>query len=269
MTDRLSPLDERARNIWNSPGGLYDDISRTIADAIEHAVERLDPRPGEHVLDLATGTGWASRCIARRFPKVHVRGLDLADRLLAHARQLADREQLAIDYAVGNAESLPYDDAELDAVVSTFGIMFASRPELAAAELGRVVKSGGRVVLATWADDGNVAAMFGILRRFMPTPPAAPSPFAWGRPDRMRELLGSSFELDFEPGTNSFRYPSGESAWNFWREHYGPIQSLAAALDEPRRTELAQAMISWHETFASPLGYEQPRRYWIARGIRR
>jgi ubiquinone/menaquinone biosynthesis C-methylase UbiE len=139
MTDRLSPLDERARNIWNSPGGLYDDISRTIADAIEHAVERLDPRPGEHVLDLATGTGWASRCIARRFSKVHVRGLDLADRLLAHARQLADREQLAIDYAVGNAESLPYADAELDAVVSTFGIMFASRPELAASELGRVV----------------------------------------------------------------------------------------------------------------------------------
>jgi SAM-dependent methyltransferase len=269
MTDRLSPPDERTRNIWNSPGELYDDISRTIADAIEHAVERLEPRPGEHVLDLATGTGWASRCIARRFPGAHVRGLDLADRLLAHARRLAEREQLAIPYDVGNAESLPLGDAELDAVVSTFGIMFASRPELAASELGRVVKPQGRVVLATWAEDGNVAAMFGILRRFMPAPPAAPSPFAWGRPDRIRELLGSNFELELEPGVNCFRYPSGESAWNFWREHYGPIKSLAAALDEPRRAELAQEMIRWHESFASPLGYEQPRRYWIVRGVRR
>jgi len=269
MSDPLSPQTEKARNTWNAPGGRYDDISRTIADAIEHAVERLEPRPGERVLDLATGTGWASRCIARRFPEVHISGLDIADRLLAHARQLAEREQLAIAYGVGNAESLPLEDATLDAVVSTFGVMFASQPERAASELGRVVKPGGRVVLATWAEDGNVAVMFGILRRFMPTPPAGPSPFAWGRPDRMRELLGASFELDFEPGINCFRYPSGESAWNFWREHYGPIQSLAAALDEPRRAELAQAMISWHESFASPLGYEQPRRYWIARGVRR
>jgi len=269
MTDNTSARDERTRSVWNAPGGLYDDISRTIADAIDHAVERLEPGPGERVLDLATGTGWASRCIARRFPSVHVSGIDLADRLLEHARELADRERLAITYAVGNAEGFPSGDAEFDAVISTFGIMFASRPELAAAELARVVKPKGRIVLATWAEDGNVAAMFAILRRFMPTPPAAPSPFAWGRPDRMRELLGAHFELDFEPGTNSFRYASGESAWNFWREHYGPIRSLAAALDEPRRAELARAMIDWHESFGSPLGYEQPRRYWIARGVRR
>jgi len=269
MNEPLSPQTEKARSVWNAPGGRYDDISRTIADAIEHAVDRLDPRPGERVLDLATGTGWASRSIARRFPEVRISGLDIADRLLAHARQLAERERLAIDYGVGNAESLPLEDASLDAVVSTFGVMFAAQPERAAAELGRVVKPGGRIVLATWAEDGNVAAMFGILRRFMPAPPAGPSPFAWGRPERIRELLGSSFELELEEGTNWFRYPSGESAWNFWREHYGPIQSLAAALDEPRRAELARAMIAWHESFASPLGYEQPRRYWIVRGVRR
>jgi SAM-dependent methyltransferase len=269
MTEAPSPQIERARNVWNAPGGHYDDISRTIADAIEHAVERLEPRPGERVLDLATGTGWASRCIARRFPGVHVSGLDIADRLLEHARRLAEREQLAIAYGVGNAEALPLEDASLDAVVSTFGIMFAAQPELAAAELGRVVKPGGRVVLANWADDSAVAAMFGILRRFMPAPPAGPSPFAWGRPEHVRELLGAQFELELEPGTNCFRYPSGESAWSFWREHYGPIRSLAAALDEAQRSELGRAMIAWHESFPSALGYEQPRRYWIVRGVRR
>jgi len=124
-------------------------------------------------------------------------------------------------------------------------------------------------VLATWAEDGNVAAMFNVMRPFMPAPPAPPSPFAWGRSECVRERLGSSFDLAFEQGTNWFRYASGASAWNFWREHYGPVQSLAAALDDRPRAELASAMITWHESFPSALGYEQPRRYWITRGVRR
>lgn len=64
----VQPHNERARSVWNAPGGRYDEISRSIADALEHAVERLRPSAGERVLDLATGTGWASRIAAQRFP---------------------------------------------------------------------------------------------------------------------------------------------------------------------------------------------------------
>jgi len=271
MTEAVQPHNEKARNVWNAPGALYDEISRSIADAIEHAVERLQPAAGERILDLATGTGWASRSIARRCPTASVTGVDIAEQLLETARALAAREQLGITYRIGDAERLPFEDGQFDAVVSTFGVMFASNPTQAASELARVVRPGGRVVLSTWADDGNVAAMFGVMKPFLPAPPtpAPPSPFAWGRPERLRELLEPSFQLTIEDGTNRFRYPSGERAWQLWKSSYGPIRSLAERLDASASAEFARAMCVWHETFPSPLGYEQPRNYRIARGIRR
>ena len=198
-------------------------------------------------------------------------GVDIADELLGAARSLAAREGLDIEYQHGDAERLSFRDAELDAVISTFGVMFASNPGAAAAEIARVVKPGGRVVLSTWTADGNVAAMFGVMKPLLPaapTPPT-PSPFAWGRVETLRELLGASFELSFEQGTNCFRYASGASAWELWREHYGPMKSLSDRLDDERREQFVRALSAWHETFATPLGYEQPRTYVIARGVRR
>lgn len=271
MSNGVQPHNERARSIWNAPGGRYDDISRSIADAIEHAVERLRPTSGERVLDLATGTGWASRIIASRFPTAVVTAIDIADEMLDFARATAVRQELAIQYRTGDAEQLPFDDGEMDAVVSTFGVMFATKPEAAAAELARIVRPGGRVVLATWKHDSNVAAMFGVMKPFLPAPasPAPPSPFAWGRVERLHELLDESFEVSVEEGTNNFRYESGEQAWNLWVNHYGPTKSLAHSLDDARREEFKQAMVRWHETFPSPLGYEQPRTYWITRAVRK
>ena len=114
----------------------YDAISKGIADSIEHAVLRLDPRPGERILDLATGTGWTSRLVARRGATVI--GADIATDLLAAARANATAAGLSIDYQVGDAERLPFKDGEFDAVISTCGVMFASRPEKAAREMARV-----------------------------------------------------------------------------------------------------------------------------------
>lgn len=271
MSNVVQAHNEKARSVWNAPGGRYDEISRSIADAIEHAVERLQPTAGERVLDLATGTGWASRIVAQRFPGAVVTGVDIAEQMLEYARAVAAKQELAITYRHGDAEKLSFETGELDAVVSTFGVMFASRPEDAAAELSRVVKRGGRVVLSTWKHDSNVANMFGVMKQFMPAPPQPPppSPFAWGRVERIQELLGASFDLTFEEGTNHFRYGSGEQAWNLWANHYGPAKSLAGNLDDARREEFKRAMIAWHETFASPLGYDQPRAYLITRAIRK
>jgi ubiquinone/menaquinone biosynthesis C-methylase UbiE len=168
MTNIVQTHNHKAQSVWNSPGGRYDEISRSIADAIEHAVERLAPRAGERILDLATGTGWASRVVAQRFPGVRISGADIAEHMLAHARAVASTQRLDIDYHHADAEKLPFDDGAFDGVVSTFGVMFVGNPEAAAAELARVVRKGGRVALATWKDDSNVFNMFGVMRKFMP-----------------------------------------------------------------------------------------------------
>jgi ubiquinone/menaquinone biosynthesis C-methylase UbiE len=273
MSNVVEAHNVKAQSVWNSTAGRYDEISRSIADAIEHAVARVDARPGERILDLATGTGWASRSVAQRSNGVKVIGADIADQMLDYARAAAARHELDIQYRHADAERLPFADGEFDAVVSTFGVMFAGNPEAACAEIARVVKPGGRVVLATWKPDANVFHMFGVMKKHMPAPPAgapAPrSPFEWGKVARVEELLAARFDLGFEHGTNHFRYASGEQAWQLWVNHYGPTKSLAASLDDARREELRRDLIAWHETFASPLGFDQPRDYLVVRGVRK
>lgn len=271
MTDVVQAHNQKAQAVWNSPGGRYDDISRSIADAIEHAVERVQPKAGERILDLATGTGWGSRVLAQRFPGVKLIGADIAEQMLDYARATAASLELPIEYQHADAEQLPFADASFDAVISTFGVMFVGKPEAAAAELARVVKKGGRVVLSTWQSDSNLFHMFGVMKKFMPPPPqpAPPSPFEWGKRERLQQLLGADFDVQIEEGENHFRYASGEQAWNLWSNHYGPSRTLAGNLDDARRAEFRREMIAWHETFKSELGYDQPRKYLITRATRR
>jgi SAM-dependent methyltransferase len=178
---------------------------------------------------------------------------------------------LSIDYQVGDAERLPFDDASFDAVVSTCGVMFATRPEAAAKELARVCRPGGRVALTTWQSDGTLFRMFQVMKRHMPPPPepAPPSPFAWGNPDRIRELLGDAFDLRLEPGVSYYREPSPEAAWITFSTGYGPTRSLAAGLDPERLQAFRDDFVSFHADFSTDLGITVPRDYWLTVGIRR
>jgi SAM-dependent methyltransferase len=255
--------------VWNSGGEAYEAISQQIGTALEHCVARLDPKPGERILDLATGTGWTSRLVARR--GAAVTGADIAGDLLAAATERARNEGLAIEYQIGDAEKLAFADQSFDGVVSTFGVMFASRPDAAAAELVRACKRGGRIALATWLPDSSVFKMFQVMRQFMPPPPspAPPSPFEWGNTDRLRELLARDFELRFEQGVAVYFGRDGAEAWNAFVTGYGPTKTLAKSLDERRRRELQEAFIAFHEGYRTELGITVPRQYLITLGKRK
>lgn len=266
----IQPHNARPAAVWSAGGAAYDQISHGIADALEHCVRRLAPQPGERVLDLATGTGWTSRLVARHGALVD--GVDIAEALLETARARAVAEGLPIAYHLGDAEALPFDDAAFDAVVSTFGVMFVSRPEAAAAELARVVRPGGRLALTTWTHDGNLLRMFQVMKPYMAAPPASPappSPFEWGHPDRLQALLGEAFALTLEPGTSFYREPTAEAAWQTFSTGYGPTRMLAEGLPEDRRAALRDDFVRFHAGFPTPLGITVPRDYWVTRGIRR
>ena len=255
--------------MWSSGGEAYDAISRQIATALEHGVARLDPRPGETILDLATGTGWTSRLVARR--GANVIGADIANDLLAAATERARKEGLKIEYQLGDAEKLPFADQAFDGVISTFGVMFASRPEAAAAELARVCKHGGRIALATWLPDSSVFKMFQVMRPFMPAPPSLPppSPFEWGSRDRVRALLSPDFDLQFEEGVATYFDRDGAAAWDAFVTGYGPTKALAKNLDENRRLALKQAFIASCDAYRTELGISIPRQYLIILGKRK
>jgi SAM-dependent methyltransferase len=269
MTQAIQPQNIKMAATWNAGGQHYDRISQTIADSIEHCVIRLAPRPGERVLDVATGTGWTARRVAARGATVI--GVDLGADLIDAAKAAAAEARLTIDFRVGDAEKLPFADQSFDAVISTCGVMFVRDPEAAAAELARVCKRGGRLGLTTWPTDGTIAGLFKVMKPYMPAPPSPPppSPFEWGNRERVKQLLGSAFDLRFESGTTVLREPSGLTIWGIFVAGYGPTKSLAANLDPERREKLKQDFIAYHDGFKTELGVAMPRDYLVTIGVRK
>ncbi len=120
---------------------LFGQWAPRVADAARIA-------KGEHVLDVACGTGVLAREAAARVgPDGFVAGVDPNPGMLAVA---AERTP-AIEWRKGEAESLPYPDARFDAVVSQFGLMFFPDRVRALTEMCRTLKPGGRLALAVWA----------------------------------------------------------------------------------------------------------------------
>ena len=259
--------NKKAALIWGSGGMNYDRISHSISDAIEHCVSRVAPQRGENILDIATGTGWAARLMANR--RANVTGIDIGAELIEAAAVLSQDSILKIDYEIGDAEALSFPDEQFDAVVSTFGVMFVSNPEAAAAEMARVCKKGGRIGLATWSPEGSIYGLFKVMKPYQ-TPVAAPppSPFAWGAKERIMELFGDAFELKFETGVTHLREPDGLAVWDLFVESYGPTKMLAASLNEKQKNALKQDFIAFHESYTSDLGVSMPREYLVTIGTR-
>jgi SAM-dependent methyltransferase len=259
------PENRQAARMWGSGGSGYDRISRGIADAIEHAVDRLDPRLGERVLDIGTGTGWTARRAAAR--GAEVTGIDIGEDVIETARALDPEGR--IDFRVADAEALPFPDRHFDGVISTFGIMFCGDPERASQELARVCKPSGRLSLATWAPHGSVFEMFKLIRSYMPPPKkVTPSPFEWGDTDRLVDLLGDGFNLGFEEATSFYRESSGGGAWQAISSGFGPVVAALQNLDEEGAARLRFDFETFHEQYRTGAGILVPRPYVITAGRR-
>jgi ubiquinone/menaquinone biosynthesis C-methylase UbiE len=249
---------------WSACGTAYDQVSETTADAIEHLVVRLAPRPAERFLDVATGTGQAARRLSARGASVV--GVDIAAGMIAAARKLAPATQ----FELGDAESLAFPDAAFDGVVSTFGVMFVAHAEDAARELARVCRRGGRLGLIAWVPGDTVACLAKVTHGYAPAEsvPSA-SPFDWGRRERIKELLGDAFALKFEAGVTMLRRPSGKAVWELFVVADGPTKAVAARLDPDRRRQLAADFAAFHDAHRTELGVAVPREYLVTIGVRR
>ncbi|MDJ0950152.1 MAG: class I SAM-dependent methyltransferase [Alphaproteobacteria bacterium] len=260
--------EERAADIWGLAGEAYNEISRGSADAAEHCLDRLRPGPGETILDVATGTGFSARRLASRGATVV--GIDISPAIIEAAQKLSSRDGNEIEFRVANAEDLPFEDGQFDAVVSIFGVIYAGRAQAAAAELARVCRKGGRLALSVWNAHSVPAQVFELLQSYMPpVSPVPPSPFEWGEVPRIEELLGESFELDYESGISYHNLPDGEAVWALYLKGYGPLKWLAQVLEKPKLAELERRFVDFHNQFRTNLGVRVPRDYLVAIGTRR
>jgi SAM-dependent methyltransferase len=230
------PLTERVRAIWTS--GDFGRIAKGVTRGAGEFAARLGFEPHEPVLDVACGTGNVSIPAARL--GATVTGIDIAPNLVSQAQSRAAAEGLVIRFDVGNAERLPYADGAFQTVVTTFGAMFAARPERVAAELKRVTRPGGRIAMASWTPSGFMGEMMRVTAGYVPSPASVPSPLLWGTDEAVRSRLAAGVSsLSLTRRQITFEYPFGpEEVVSYFRLWYGPTLRAFASLDEVNRNGL-------------------------------
>ncbi|MGH9356206.1 MAG: class I SAM-dependent methyltransferase [Terriglobia bacterium] len=159
-------LKSRLKATWMT--GDYDVFSRFLEKDATRFFERLRVTPGGQLLDVACGAGQLALIAAKA--GAQVTGCDIAANWIERARARAAAEGLKITFEEGDAESLPYRDAQFDVVTSLIGAMFAPRPDRVAAELTRVCRPGGMIAMANWTPCGFVGKMFKAISRHIAPP---------------------------------------------------------------------------------------------------
>lgn len=190
------------------------------------------------VLDVACGTGVVAVTAARLGARV--KALDLAPALLERARMNAGLAGVEIDFVEGDVEALPYGEHAFDVVVSQFGHMFGPRPEVATAEMLRVLKPGGRIAFSTWPPELFTGQMFALISKYLPPPPGVAATPQWGDPQIVRERLGDAVrDLAFEREMLATPALSPQHYRNTFEATAAPVVKLVQTLrDDPARLAL-------------------------------
>lgn len=243
----FAAIKTRQKATWAS--GDYAVVGTTLQIVGETVCEAADLRAGQRVLDVAAGNGNATLAAARRW--CEVTSTDYVPALLERGRERAAAERLhGIEFREADAEALPFDDASFDAVLSTFGCMFAPNPARVASELLRVCRPGGRIAMANWTPEGFIGQVFRTVGKHVPPPAGVSSPALWGTRDRMVELFGASAS-DIATATRQFvfRYRSPEHMLEVFRSYYGPILKAFAALEGGAQHALGEELVALMHRF--------------------
>lgn len=230
----FSAIKARQQATWAS--GDYGVIGTTLQIVGESLAEACDLRYDERVLDVAAGNGNATLAAARR--GCEVTSTDYVGGLLEQGALRAKAEGLDVKFEVADVEALPYKDSRFDAVLSTFGVMFAPDHARAAAEMARVTRGKGRIGLANWTPESVVGQMFRIMGRYLPPPAGVQSPALWGTEAHLKSLFGPKAKIAITPRVFNFRYRSAGHFVDVFRTWYGPVHKAFAALPADKGAEL-------------------------------
>ena len=241
----LNAVKSRQQAAWSS--GDYAIIGTTLQIVGEQLAEACDLRCDDAVLDVAAGNGNATLAAARR--GCRVTSTDYVAGLLDRGAERAKAERLEVKFQAADVEALPFDDGSFDAVLSTFGVMFAPDHAKSAAEMLRVCRPGGRIGLANWTPEGFIGQLFKTLGKHLPPPAGVKSPALWGTRARLDEMFGSAGEVDAQPRMFVFRYRSPEHWLEVFKTFYGPMLKAFAALDAGKQAALRNDLLALARQF--------------------
>jgi SAM-dependent methyltransferase len=244
----LDAWDRFARN-WDEE---RDFIWTATAKVGERLVGRLDPQPGDTVLELAAGTGDTGFLVAERIgDDGKLISTDFAPGMVESARGQGEHLGLGnVEYRVLDAERMDLTDDSADGVLCRFGYMLMADPATALGETKRVLRDGGRLSFGVWGDPmRNLwAAIPGMtmveLGHLPPPEPGGPGIFAMADPERIKSLVtGAGFgEPQIEEISVSWGYADPDEHWDKTLKFAAPIAEAFGGLSEDAQDEVRAAV---------------------------
>jgi len=251
MEQQLELIREQQKESWNkfSPGWKkWDNLMMDFLKPMgEDIIRLLKPKDGEIVLDAASGTGEPGLTIASLIPNGKVVITDLADHMLEIAREHGTARGIKnVEYQACDVCELPFADHTFDFISCRFGFMFFPDMLMAAKELARVLKPGGRIAAAVWSGPERnfwVTAIGGTINRNMqlPTPPpGAPGMFRCAQPELIQGLfkqagLKNTFEEEISGKMNC---GTTDVYWNMMTEVAAPFVAALSKADDAMKEKI-------------------------------
>ena len=249
-TTTADEIRAHTRAMWGGVAGGWEQHADYVETRGAHVTElmlaRTAPRPGERVLELASGAGDIAIAAAALVAPGEVVVSDVAAEMVDIAARRAGARGLAnVTPQVFGVEAIDDEDASYDVVLCREGLMFAVDPELAAREIARVLRPGGRTALAVWGPREQnpwlgcvfdaVSAQF---ERPMP-PPGIPGPFSLGDAGRLEQVLAGELErVEVEEVAVPLIAASFDEWWSRISALAGPLSSILGGMPDEARAAL-------------------------------
>lgn len=251
MDGQLVQIREQQKETWNkfSPGWRkWDDFTMAfLKPAGDEIIRLINPQNNDTVLDVAAGTGEPGLTIAAMIPNGKVVVTDLAEGMLQVARDHAAQKGITnIETVACDVCELPFEDASFDAVSCRFGFMFFPDMLMAAKEMVRVLRPGGRLAASVWSTpDKNfwITATMSVLNKHMQLPappPAAPGMFRCGAPHFMKKLLEEAglTNVSEKEITGKVAYGDKETYWAFMNDVVAPVVAAMSKADDETKEKI-------------------------------
>ena|SRR5215217_2632594 len=263
---------QRSRANWNAVAtGWYaqrEELWKNFRPVSEWMIRRLDPQPGDTVLELAAGLGDTGFMAARLVGESGcVIITDFAPEMVAAARRRAEEVNVEnAEFRMLDAERIDLETNSVDGVLCRWAYMLMINPTAAFAETRRVLRPGGRLAFSVWAArERNPALSLGsrvlVELGYIPPPdPEEPGAFIMADPERIGELVvGAGFaKPEIEEVTFRWRFANQDAYWRFLIEAAASVSPVLRSL-LPKAQETVREQV--HEAarpFHSGEGYDFP-----------
>jgi SAM-dependent methyltransferase len=238
MSD-VEMFKDRHRELWGL--GDYPVLARRLEPAARALCDACAVSAGQEVLDVGAGTG--NFAIACASEGAGVVASDISPAMVERGRARTDAEGYDVEWVEADVEALPFEDSRFDCAGSVFAAFFAPRPEVAAAELFRVVRPGNTVGLTAWTPDGFFGRLQALVQSFVPLPDGLPLPQEWGNEETVGARLdGLAGHVEFERPTLPLTADSPEAYADEFAATAPTFAGARARLGDERAEELRGAI---------------------------